>query len=984
MKIRKYLPVIFFILCFSMLFFIPNIKAFDDIDYEFQRDILFDESEPELNLFNMRDQQVYNGTYLATYSFTNDTVGEKPSRWISDEGGGSVRVIAQLDGHKKIIRMIDTDGGDRVNIENKLIGELLNGVIEFWIKGNDTTDGIQFILSETNIRGVNMRISDDKIQYFYSGSLHNATNGEVSNDIWYHFKIVFDNGIAMYNFSLNGIPLDNDIPFENNVSLINEVIFRTFNADSNYIYYVDAINYNFSIPFQIYDFSDDIIGEVPKGWTSQSTGNATTNIISGPIDSRVNILELQNFHLANPIISTPFNFSNEQNIVFDFAKDTYEGFSPGQMEFRDNISVLIAKLGFLSGDLYAQNGSEFIAIKEGFILLNTFYTIKVIFDSINNTYDVFVDDILRADNFHYITEADSISLLRIACIGSNEYKNYYDNILINLDTPLPIGTNLKPILEVLEGFEGLLETDKYEFSFLNVNEISEQGDTTFGLWNFATENNGLARIGNGLEPNIDRVVELIVNVEGSATITRTSLSITESLIDVNIGFNFTSVLSDRGNMTVLLESSDQTQITGFRIELASNKLYYFNGSWNNVLRTDIDVEIKYDINLFLNYDIDIVIMEYFVENILIDTYIFSMSTNGKTGLYEIDIEQFSDSDNSVCVIDYVGVYRNGESWHGELGIIIIPLNVSYHFERHYLYSSIGTGRYHQGIVEGSYIGGETPFQSIKNISTISGVPKDGLIESTNTYEFFWHNFIDTNLVLTCVGSDISFTSITIEGSKLVEGSNEYFLIYSSGGLDSRESYFYVQSNTLRFIHNTSIDDINEFIQVEFNIDDKTTVDTAISFTTNIDFNAFGFFRINFTDDTSQIIQMENTLKTKRFSLTTDKTIGSFIILVSDNNNNLIEGITTGLVKDISLLDIETGIISIISLNLVDMIIPLIIILLPTLAISGLYGDFLVIPLFILFSLILAITSIIPIWLFFVIVLSSSTLVFFEKDKRSMI
>ncbi len=522
---------------------------------------------------------------------------------------------------------------------------------------------------------------------------------------------------------------------------------------------------------------------------------------------------------------------------------------------------------------------------------------------------------------------------------------------------------------------------------LDVNERVALGTTSFGLWSSSISGSGLVEIiSSQLNPNLDRRFDLELSGAGLASIKRTSLTITENFIDVNTGFELIAVPA-LANFTVLLKASDQSIITGFRVEESTDSLYYYDGDWNNLLRNDLAItgtDDIFDVNLALNYDLDVVKLGYFKEGIFIENHIFDMVSTGKTGLFEINATyEKSGAGVGATLIDYIGVYRNGESWHGEIGIITTPMNLPFHFERHYLYSIDGTGTIHDGVDNGTYIVGSTTFQNILNFSTIPQQDKEGL-ETFNLYEHFITNITNANFVYTVSGSDISINSINIEGSKLVEGSNEYFLSFSSGGLEPLDNYFYVSGSQLRFIHNTSIDDITEFIQAEFDIDDKTTVDTAISFSSSITLNAFGFFRVNFTD-TSQILLIDTSVsRTKRVVLTDSEVITSFIILISDTNKNSVEGLSTGQVSDIVLLDIETNIVSIVSGNLVSMLIPIIIIIIPTLAISGAYGDFLTIPLFSLFSLVLLITGLLPIWLGFIIFISSSLFIFFEKDKKGVI
>lgn len=978
-KYKKYLFIIL-ITSFLLLFSIPNVKAFDDINYEFERDILYNETNPELNLHNLRQQQTYDGTYPATYSFTNDGTFSAEG-WVFGQAGGSVIVNSLIQSHKKCLDLTDTDDSALVNaytLFNDQIGIL---TIEWWWQTNSTSSYNWISFRDDGAHIAFFGITSDTFRY-YDGSWQDSGITAVE-DVWYHHRVILNTDTEkLIEWYINGILEIENKDFWNSINDgIDEMMISTDTVPKDYRVFVDAIGFSWDFYFysDIIDFTNDIIGNEPINWISANEGTCTS-IIKDTLDGRIKILELydEGGGGTEANIRTDLNIIINTSVKLDIAKDRNFG-GVNYYYFMEN-DINIVELALIDDDLkYYHDGYQMLKVNA--IDPNIFITLYITFNFSVDTIDVYVNDVLEGNNLPFKTEGNSeIDELIFFTDDSEitEFYSYIDNIYINPDFYF-IGTNLKPSFETIEGSEGLLETDKYEFSILEINVRAEIGATSYGLWSFSHTGGGFTSIAE--DGDIDRVVLFELAGTGSSSIERTGLSITENLIDVNFGFMIIGVSNN--NFTILLKASDQSVITGFRIEQSSNSLFYFNGSWNNFLRNDLALigSDLFDINLFLNYDLDIVRLEYNRGGVFIENHVFSMVSTGKTGLYEINATLAKIGAGSGGIfLDYVGLYRNGESHRGELGIITLSINKDYSFQKHYLYSSVNKGILHEGIVEGSYVVGETPFQNIRNESITSGVREVERVSTINNYEFFWKTMSNATLVFTCVSYGINISSIVIEGSKLVEGLNEYFLIFSSGGLDSKESYFYVRSNELRFIHNTSIDDVNEFIQAEFNINDLTSVDTAISFTSNIELNAFGFLRINY-DEISQVIQMENILRTKRVLLTTGQTINSFIVLVSDTNKNIIEGITEGLIKDISLLDIETAIVSIVSLNLIQIIIPLIIIIIPTVSIAELYGDYLVSPLFLLFSLMLTITSLIPVWLFFIIALSSTVLLFFEKNKK---
>ena len=123
-------------------------------------------------------------------------------------------------------------------------------------------------------------------------------------------------------------------------------------------------------------------------------------------------------------------------------------------------------------------------------------------------------------------------------------------------------------------------------------------------------------------------------------------------------------------------------------------------------------------------------------------------------------------------------------------------------------------------------------------------------------------------------------------------------------------------------------------------------------------------------------------KTTRAILPLNKTIDSFIVLISDNDQDIILGTTTGYVSQPILLNVLGISLPIITAGLIEMMIPLLMILIPTLLISKGFGDEgkkLLIPLFLVFSLVTTATLIIPIWIFFIIAFGTALFLFRNKE-----
>lgn len=1018
MKLNKKIFIVLIIIV-SFLFLLPNVKGFDDIEYEFEKDILFTDSNPELELFNLREQQVYNGTYNATFSFTDNDNDVIPIGWI-DEGFGFTNstIIQKLNEHKKVLMLDDQDASGTARIFTPIpLGK--NAIVEFWITKDSIAENtrLDFRLIEGSTLVIFLSFRNNDIDY-NDGSFKPIKDNILIANTFLHIKLVLNDTLNTFDIYVNGNIEGVGLGYRfNSTSGIDGVRMLTQLDDFGYKGYFDGIGLDFT------DFENDLNFDISSETVSGVgiTFEGTYYWISDTTNDMLYEYQMNGVFTGN-FIDITINTPNALDLTFDVNErrfyiindggsfiDVYE--HNGDYITTFDIDVSISSIQAITNDgnfLYIINAHDsvyqcsFEGVLTGFsfnitneggaqsgisFANNFFFTVdrlleKVFQYDINGNYTGISFNTSLATDPHTITYNGSH--LAITDLDTQNVYTYTFH-----PYTYTIGNNIIPILEILEGFEGLLETDKYEFSMLDVNLRSELGATSFGLWSFTDSGSGTTEItqDGGSDDNLDRKVEMLNGGGlGNNSILRTGFSFTNDLIDVSVGWQST-LGSDVGEFIITLNSSDGSRITAIRMKTIADigVLSYWNSSdWISLLEGIVVFDVNFEVNIAINYNIDVIKLTLIKEGNLTGNYFFPTAFSEKNGLKEIKIESNTEggAPPKEMEIDFVGVYRDGGAHHGELGIIIIPIGLSFHFQSHYLYSIQATGKIHDGVVEGTYVVGEGSFKNILDDITIERTYISE-VETFNIYENFISTVFNATLVYTVVSSGINISSINIEGSKLIEGSNQHFLIFSSGGLESMDNYFYVSGNQLRFIHNTSIDNVLEFIQAEFDIDDKTSVNTAISFSSSISLNAFGFFRVKFVD-TSQIFIIDTGLsRTKRILLSTDEVIESFIILVSDKNKNSIEGITEGQVSIIKLFDIETAIVSIVSSNLISILIPIIIIVLPTLAISGIYGDFLVVPLFILFSLMLTIAGLIPIWLSFIIFISSSLFIFFDKSKRGI-
>lgn len=723
-----------------------------------------------------------------------------------------------------------------------------------------------------------------------------------------------------------------------------------------------------------YSFTDDPVGDNdPIGWITTESGSSDVRILADKL-GHGKVVELEagasgiaridnlpspkpDFGVLEYWITTDDRFKlSEMRVMNDGFTLILVKIDSGRHEYFDGDLGTI-NMGTTSNNLWSHIRIEFECTVGGFKGLDQYH------------FSIYLNGIIKGRNILMTSAQNEVDTVRMtSIIGIFNYRTVYDAIGFTWES-YRIGDNFFPELEL----DGLKEIDKFEFALDDVNEkfdISEKNPSGFPA--VEIDDGFIVLIDDPFDSNDMTISCTTVNANDWAGILRSDFSVSDiSFLEVYFRWALLGETGSSGVLNMTVSSSTQLIV---RLSVDLNLRTLSHGKiLSTLLRDDVSTNIFYDYKLKINLTSDIVQLQYFEDDILIDYYIFSVETVGQDNLDQVTFLSVSDGGSANLFLDSIGIYTDGISQSSELGWSELDLDIaSWNTQNNNLFKFTANNNVFFGATEGSYEIEEASFSTLIDFDDYNNT-----IIIKNLYDSgFSKN--NPSLIVYYISSGFSLSKIDIEGAKLVQGVNEYFLEFESSGVDTAESFFFVDTNNkLQFLLNVDTNGVLEFIQAEFNINNRSSTETIISFTSIIDNNAFGFFRVNF-NDTSQLIPIENLQKTKRVILINDLTIDSFIILVSDTNKDFVSGLTTGFVSNIKLLDVNEVIVSVSTLNLIEMIVPLILIMTPTFILSLISKKFIV-PLFVLMSIILTISSIIPIWLFFIIGLSCSMFIFFESE-----
>jgi len=611
--------------------------------------------------------------------------------------------------------------------------------------------------------------------------------------------------------------------------------------------------------------------------------------------------------------------------------------------------------------------------------LNTWYHFQIEFN-VANDWHLWINDIsmdggsgysygagnpASLNHFGFVPSLVSSSIM-VDAVGYTWLSNY------------TLGQNIIPTYETDTTIK---EVDRYEFGWLAQNQLYAIGrNSEIESWQVDEGGGGTVEVYYDYsQVYTDRTVEIKTTNTDNAQLEKLDIiNPISNFVNITFGFNITAYTAN-GNNFVLQVIDDSTGFAFIEVKIKRevgilNAYYASSGAGNVLIHGGLNIDDYYEVNIFINHEINRA-NYIFSENGIIIEHIYNTEFKLIVFPYLVSGILFSSiapaGGNLNVEIDYCGIFDNYEShvpYPNSYGYLTIPLMKKINIQNNNLFTINASGNVSLDIFSG--FSPFSPYRTGVNYSVISTFKNyvgdsrlTNAYERTPTYDY-------STLVFFFSGNGNNLYNIDIEGNKLTNGVNEYFGQYERGVQTNLDiNYFYVDDNNkLQFTLTTSLGS-TEYIQATFDIPNLDSTDRAISFRGDIIDKAFGYFYVDYLVGASQF-DIPIFEKTTRAILPNNKTIDNFIVLITDNDVDSIIGITTGYVSQPKLLAISSIRLPIITAGLIEMMIPMIMIIVPTLLISkgfGKEGKKLIIPLFFIFSLITAITLIIPIWIFFIII-----------------
>lgn len=745
-----------------------------------------------------------------------------------------------------------------------------------------------------------------------------------------------------------------------------------------------------------YSFNNTI-GSIPIGWNNLSEGNGNC-FIQENLKNHDKILKLSVIDADNSKIEQIFVDGNQESGIIEFW------FSSSNCIYINNFQIVsggtIGVFFRIYNDKfqYANGGWQDLDIIP---LDNIWYHIKFDFNCITDKTDIYINDYYEG-NYDFINPLNNFDRIWFENVDTAVYNSFVDAIGYSWSSNYTIGLNKYPIIKSVDS--NILTPDMYQFNFdSDGNPYSWEDTNIVGWTTIASPDYCFIDIPaihyyyhNPSESIKNKNALSIIGYASGSGIMNNTINLYGDKINITFGINFKSIdPTIQHHVSFIIRSTDNTEIISLRFlpiyasEEHSNDivdLQYYDGSiFHDLVRfhkvKDYDV---YNFNLYLeNHNVD---LRWSKNDVYNNTYSFPFISN-KSGVDRITFlcfDSVADSNYLFIRLSYIGIYQYNISHTKEFGCLRYIFSNYWNFDTYNLFK----------IISDTYGRILTTVYSIdaflKNIRTLNN---ETILH--NTYGQTIRNYVHLWLI-TNISFIINEILFTIEGIRLEKYINNVFsreitIQYYYHNLNINQSYYYIDdSNRLHYQFDITQNDTLEYMILYFDfLSGISSNNMSIYFKCREISLSIGYPYIAMTyyQPPDNHFDLETYPITINTLLNEGNEFRRFHFVITDqNNNNYTNYISEGYIYGLEFNYIPSDIFPIpfISLSFINVIIVMIILIIPTLAIYGVYKKKeIILPLLLLMSIICFISELIPLQLFFIIIIALISGVFLQyKIKKS--
>jgi hypothetical protein len=239
---------------------------------------------------------------------------------------------------------------------------------------------------------------------------------------WYDLRVVLNTVSDRYDLYVNGIRKVHNAKLESATDDVGFIKFGSGEAAAG-TYYFDNVKATVSPPAVKETFDGQSPGAGPIGWTS-SPGITVENVPSATNKSvRVNktgsgaIVSARTFAPASGIVTVKARMNiadktNWKSLLIDNSAGTE-----------------LLQIGFNGGgDIYANNGTSWSPFMS--YNLNQWYDVLLMIDTATDTYDLYIDGVLKAHNYALETSTADVGAVKFGSGETPAGTYYYDDVMV--------------------------------------------------------------------------------------------------------------------------------------------------------------------------------------------------------------------------------------------------------------------------------------------------------------------------------------------------------------------------------------------------------------------------------------------------------------------------------------------------------------------------------------------------------------------------
>jgi hypothetical protein len=572
-------------------------------------------------------------------------------------------------------------------------------------------------------------------------------------------------------------------------------------------------------------------------------------------------------------------------------------------------------------------------------------------------------------------------------------KGYIDGVGYSWLSNYTKGVNRIPI--IIDLASNVLSADRYEFAMKDdgTAHTDDTGITAGTILGFE----------GGTDPSVDAEIDndeieglpydnyrlrILATTGTGRYIFNDTLGITTPEINVSYAWRYEDGyggIESTGVSRLQLWSEQENEIVRLEHIYATDNRFtvqYYDGVGYNSLVDFYDYSDglnSYGFNLFIS-DFTVDLLTY-INDTFNSSYSFSTIVD-EFGLSEIRYTGIDDNggngDYWICQLDYIGIYQQNISVCTELGYLSYDIGTDWISTEYNLFSFNSENESIQVNTMGGYTDKQYKHLTIEPI--IIRTFDTTMNHFSNLYEegYDWMSFGTTKFIFIPETYITNTFNFSIEGILLSDGTTDYFAEYTSNNVDTDVSYYSVSGNRLRY--SVLFDDSGslENMEIIFDINNLLSVNRSIVFSSWFDSVGESNFWIEYTDATLNLFELVPYLSSENLILPQDKVIDEFHWSITDNNNNGLNGsIADGYITTITLRYVPNIDVSITTLSLLVILVPILILMIPTVVMYAKFGKQAVLPMLILMSIVCLVGGLIDAWLFMIIVLGLGALLIFQ-------